>query len=280
MRGSFLIALLFTGLLIAYNYALAQDQKTTRTYTRADFINVDGGGLNDRIERAIKQFKSSNAGDSFWIAYHFPALDGVSYGPFSGSIYYDEGIKLEHRDDPSTAAVFLLTDATGSQPKFKSVKTLNLSEQYVFENRPVYWLGNVDGGQSVTLLEQTMNADPGNINLARGIMRALAVHNNPGIVPMLKNTAAKENSIDLQRSAISNLSRVRTSESLDALIDLYEKSTVVSLKEEIISGIARIDTRKATEKLLAIAQNDPNPKLRQRAIRRLSSQRGTGIWFN
>jgi hypothetical protein len=266
-------------LLIASNSVLAQDQ-AVRTYTRADFINVDGGSLNDRIERAVKQFKGSNAGETFWIAYHFPALDGVSFGPFAGSVYYDDGIKLEQRDDPSSAAVFLLTDATGSDAKFKSVKTLSMSERYVFENRPVYWLGNVDGGQSVSFLEQTMRADQGNINLARGVLRALAVHDNPGVVSLLKETAAKETNIDLQRSAVSNLARIRTSESLDALIDLYEKSTVVSLKEEIISGMGRDDTRKATDKLLTIARNDPNPKLRQRAIRRLSSKRGTGIWFN
>lgn len=279
MSRCHMIALLFIGLFIAAHSALAQDQ-TIRTYTRADFINVDGGNLNERIERAVKQFKGSNAGDSFWIAYHFPARDGVSYGPFSGSIYYDEGIKFEYRDDPSSAAAFLLTDATGSNPKFKSVKTLNLSEQYVFENRPVYWLGNVDGGQSVSFLEQTMRADQENINLARGVLRALAVHDDPGVISLLKETAVKQASIDLQRSAISNLARLRTPESLEALIDLYEKSTDLSLKEEIISGIARNDTRKATDKLLTIARNDPNPKLRQRAIRRLSSKRGTGIWFN
>src|SRR5262245_57342868 len=122
MARSFLIAMLWV--FIASNCALGQDQ-TVRTYTRADFINIDGGSLNERIERAVKQFKGSNAGDSFWIAYHFPALDGVSYGPFAGSIYYDDGIKLEQRDDPSSAAVFLLTETTGSEASFKSVKTLS-----------------------------------------------------------------------------------------------------------------------------------------------------------
>ena len=277
MSRSFLLALL--GLFIASNSVPAQDQ-TVRTYTRADFINIDGGSLNDRIERAVKQFKGSNAGDTFWIAYHFPALDGVPFGPFAGSIYYDDGIKFEHRDDPSSAAVFLLTDATGSEAKFKSVKTLSLSERYVFENRPVYWLGNADGGQSLTLLEQTMRADQGNVNLARGVLRALAVHDNPGVVSLFKDTATKDSSLDLQRSAISNLARRKTPESLEALFDLYEKSTVVSLKEEIISGIARDNTRKATDKLLTIARDDPNPKLRQRAIRGLSTKRGAGFWFN
>src|SRR5262245_31005128 len=108
MSQSFLIALLC--LFIASNSVPAQDQ-TVRTYTRADFINIDGGSLNDRIERAVKQFKGSNAGDTFWVAYHFPALDGVPFGPFAGSIYYDDRINFEHGDDASPAAVFPRTDA-------------------------------------------------------------------------------------------------------------------------------------------------------------------------
>ncbi|MCI0338067.1 MAG: hypothetical protein L0226_10845, partial [Acidobacteria bacterium] len=108
----------FIGLLILYGSVSAQE-RARRTFTRADFINVEGGSLSERVDRAFKQFKSSNQGDSVWIAYHFPARDGVSYGPFTGMVHYDDGIRLERRDDPSQAAVFLLTDATGSQPKFK-----------------------------------------------------------------------------------------------------------------------------------------------------------------
>jgi hypothetical protein len=267
--------------LFLLGFAFGQ-QQAKRTYTKADFINVDGGGLNERVERAFKQFKSSSQGETLWIAYHFPAREGVSYGPFTGMIYYDNGIRLERRDDPAQAAVFILTEATGSQPKFKSIRTLNMSEPYVFEDRPVYWLGNVDAAQSIIMLEGVMRAEKDSKDLPRGAMRAIAVHDNPRVVPLLKEVATKETNTELQRSAVSNLARVKTQESLDVLIDLYDNATVDSVKEEIIGGIARDESRKATDKLLAIAKNDPNPKMRQRAIRRLSSHRGagTGIWFN
>jgi hypothetical protein len=273
------LVLLFVCLLFGFALTPAQDQ-TKRTYTKADFINIDGGNLNERVERAFKQFKSSNQGDSVWIAYHFPAREGSSIGPFSGMIYYDDGIKLERRDDPSSAAIFLLTDATGSQPKFIKVKTLSLSEQFVFENRPVYWLGNIDASQSINLLEGTLRADKENKELARGAIRAISVHNSPRVIPFLKEIAVKESNVDVQRSAISNLSRLKTPESVDALIHLYDTSNADLLKEEIISGLARDDSRKATDKLLAIAKNDSNPKMRQHAIRRLSSHRRSGIWIN
>ncbi len=272
------MALTIIALTFAYALTYAQDQ---RNYTKADFINVEGSSLSDKIDRAVKQFKNSKQGDTVWLAYHFPAREGLHVGMFSGTIYRDsDGIRLERREDATQIAVFLLTDASGSQPKFTRVKTLNLSEPFVFENRPVYWLGDVDANQSISALEGAMRADIQSRDLARGALRAIAVHNSPRSIALLKDIAAKESSVDLQRSAVSNLSRVKTDEGLSALIDLYDGASSDRLKEEIISGIARNESRKAMDKLLGIARNDANPKMRQRAIRRLSTVRGTGVWIN
>jgi HEAT repeats len=281
MSYNFRIVFVLAWSILLLGIAVGQ-QGAKRTYTKADFIKVDGGSLDERIERAFKQFKNAGQGETLWIAYHFPAREGVSYGPFNGMIYYDNGIRLERRDDPAEAAVFILTDATGPQPKFKSIKTLNMSEPYVFEDRPVYWLGNVDGAQSISMLESVMRAEKDGKDIPKNALRAIAVHDTPRVVPLLKEVATKETNPELQRSAVSNLARVRTTESLDVLIDLYDNATTDSVKEEIIGGIARDESRKATDKLMSIAKNDPNPKMRQRAIRRLSAHRngGTGIWIN
>jgi hypothetical protein len=65
------------------------------------------------------------------------------------------------------------------------------------------------------------------------------------------------------------------------LIDLYDGAASDTLKEEIIGGIARNESRKAMDKLQEIAKNDANPKMRQRAIRRLStSSRESGAWIH
>lgn len=265
-------------LSLAFAVAFAQDK---RNYTKADFINVDGSSLNDKIDRAVKQFKTTKQGDTVWLAYHFPAREDARVGVLSGTVYRDsDGVKLERGEDTTQIAVFLLTDASGSQPKFTRIKTLNLSEPYVFEDRPVYWLGNVDANQSIAAIESAMKADAQNRDLARGALRAVATHNSPRTITLLKDVAAKDSDVEIQRSAISNLSRVKTQEGLDALIELYDGAAGDTLKEEIIAGIARNESRKATDKLQAIAKNDASPKMRQRAIRRLSTVRSSGIWVN
>jgi hypothetical protein len=265
-------------LSLAFAVTFAQDQ---RNYTRADFISVDGSTLNDKIDHAVKQFKDTKRGDTVWLAYHFPAREDARAGMFSGTVYRDsDGIRLERGEDTTQIAVFLLTDASGSKPRFIRVKTLNLSEPFVFENRPVYWLGDIDANQSVASLDGARRADAQNRELARGAMRAIAAHDSPGSISLLKDIAAKDSDVEIQRSAVSNLSRVRTQESLNALIDLYDSAASDALKGEIISGIARNESRKAIDKLQAIAKNDADPKMRQRAIRRLSTGRGSGFWIN
>jgi hypothetical protein len=265
-------------LSMAFAVTFAQDQ---RNYTRADFINVEGSNLNDKIDRAVKQFKASKQGDTVWLAYHFQAREDARVGMFSGTVYRDsDGIKLERGEDTTQIAVFLLTDASGSQPIFTRIKTLNLSEPFVFENRPVYWLGNIDANQSIATLEIAMRADAQSRELARGALKAISVHDSSRSISFLKEVAAKDTDVEIQRSAVSNLSRVKTQDGLNALIELYDAAGSDTLKEEIIGGIARNESRKAIDKLQSIAKNDANPKMRQRAIRRLSTARGSGFWIN
>jgi hypothetical protein len=268
-------------LSLAFAVTFAQDQ---RKYTKADFIkvaNADGSNLNDKIDRAVKQFKASKQGETVWLAYHFPARADARVGMFSGTVYRDsDGISLERGEDTTQIAVLLLTDASGSQPKFMRIKTLNLSEPFVFENRPVYWLGDIDANQSIAALDGAMRAGAQDRELSRGALRAIAVHDSPRSISLLKEFAVKDSDVEIQRSAVSNLSRVKTMEALNALIELYDGAASDTIKEEIIAGIARNESRKAIDKLQSIAKNDANPKMRQRAIRRLSTAQGSGIWIN
>ena len=79
-RWMLLLAVLVAALGVT---ASAQDQ-AGRTYTREDFINVEGGSLSEKIDRAVKQFKDSRQGDTVWLAYHFQAREGVRMGLWGG----------------------------------------------------------------------------------------------------------------------------------------------------------------------------------------------------
>src|SRR5215470_7883457 len=170
-KGSILASII--ALTFAVATAFAQDQ---RNYTKADFVNIDGSSLNDKIDRAVKQFKNTKQGDTVWLAYHFPPREDSHVGMFSGTVYRDsDGVKLERKEDTTQIAVILLTDASGSQPKFIRIKTLN---------------------QSVAKLEGVMRADAQNRELSRGALRAIAAHDSPRSLSLLKEIAAKNEDVE------------------------------------------------------------------------------------
>jgi len=246
-------------------YVAAQAQeRPVRRYTRADFVKVEGGGrLEERIERALGQSR----GTEVWVAWQIRARDGASYSPFGNFSYYNHGIRLERRDPPQ-AAIFLLSDVSGSSAQFKALTMLNLEDQYVFEDRPVYWLGDADAEQSIGYLEKKVL--PAGGEAGRGALRAIGVHDSAQVVPLLRKIAAVSG--DQRGSAITALARISTGEAAEALIALYDSEQDAAVKREIISALSRSRERKAADKLTSIARNDPDPKLRQRAIQRLASQ--------
>ncbi len=267
--------------LACAGFANAQSQ-ATRVYTRADFINVDGASLNEKIERAAQMFKATRQGDSVWLAYHLPVHENARFGQNSGWIYYDgDGIRLEKRDDPAGAAVFFLTDTKGAKPVFIRAKTLNITEPYKFENRPVYWLGDIEAGQSVAFLETLLRAGLNQTSdkaservLSRSALRIISYHTSPRAVPLLEEMAVKETHPDLQRTAISSLGQIATNQSLDVLDKLFNTATTQN-KREIVRAYGYADGRnldkRALDRLTAIAKSSETNDVRAEAVRRIAS---------
>ena len=276
--------IIFVGLLLLLCAGLATAQtQTTRTYTRADFVNVDGGSLNDKLDRAVQQFKASRQGETCWVAYHPPVRANANYGMQNWTYSDGDGIRLERRDDPAGAAVFLLADLSTGKTVYTRVKTLNINEPYQFENRPVYWLGNVDAGQSLAQLETLLRAnqaDTSEKSIVRSILRAISYHDHPRVVTLLEEVAQKEQSYELQRAAIGSLGGIGTKDSLDALDKLFNSASP-ALKKEIVRAYRyagdRANERRVLDRLTALAKSNETIDLRTEAVRRIASFRGDAV---
>jgi hypothetical protein len=248
----------------------AQQKESVKEYTRADFINVEGANLNDKITRAVAQFKATKLGDSVWLAWHFPVRENSRAGEFHGFYYRDDdGIKIVRREDPKQVAVFLLTDTTSAQPVFKRVKTLNLGEPYVFENRPVYWLGDNDVTQSYTQLETIQRTAGADAQLTRGALRAISYHDSPRAIALLKETASKTANEEVRGTALSSLGTLKLAEADAALIELFDQGANEDFKEQVIRRLGYSESKQSLNKLQAIAQGDASARLRKAAVRQL-----------
>jgi len=95
------------------------------------------------------------------------------------------------------------------------------------------------------------------------------------VLQRLTDIAKKEQDPSLQSEAVRRISVATTSDNpegaINALIDVYDTTPNDATKEEVIKGLGRSKNRKAVDKLLSIASKDGNPKMRQSAVRKLSS---------
>ena len=279
----FIWAVILTIVTLSLTGVSFGQDSSTRTYTKDDFVNVDGSSLQEKLDRAEKQFRSSKQTDSYWVAYHFQARDGMNFGPFSGYVYEDgDGIRLYHKDNPEGIAVFFLMDALTSKTTLTRIKTLNMNEPYLFENRPVFWLGNIDTAQSLAHLQSIMRSESDNKDTVASALRAISLHNSNQVVPLLKEVALKDSTFDIQRSAIRSLGRIPTTESLDAMDQIFSAETSTSLKQETIRSYAsngdHIGEKRVLDRLTQIAKTDSeNLDVRVEAIRRIAGFRGDAI---
>ncbi len=271
-----LLAAALTNALFTAPASKAQNKPAVKEYTRADFINVEGANLNDKLARAVAQCRAAKLSESCWLAWHFPVRENARAGEFHGFYYRDDdGIKLERREDPKQTAVFLLADITASSTNFKRVKTLNLGEPYVFEKHPVYWLGDIEVNQSIAQLDTLQREANSDAARARGALRAIGSHDSPRALSLLKD-ASKSTNAEIRGTALSSLGNLKLAEADVALIELFEQSTDETFKDEVIRRLGYSETRQALEKLQAIAQRDASARLRKTAVRQLTRTAAAG----
>ncbi len=275
-----LLAAALSNALFTAPASKAQNKPAVKEYTRADFINVEGAMLNDKLTRAVAQCRAAKLSESCWLAWHFPVRENARAGEFHGFYYRDDdGIKLERREDPKQTAVFLLADITASQTNYKRVKTLNLGEPYVFEKHPVYWLGDIEANQSIaqldTLQREANTESKTDAVRARSALRAIGSHDSPRALNLLKD-ASKSTNAEIRGTALSSLGNLRLAEADVALIELFEQSTDETFKDEVIRRLGYSETRQALDKLQAIAQRDASARLRKTAVRQLTRTAAAG----
>ena len=277
MFRQLLFAVVLAGAWFTAPVSNAQTKTAVKEYTRADFINVEGATLNDKLTRAGAQCRAAKLSESCWLAWHFPVRENTRAGEFHGFYYRDDdGIKLERREDPKQTAVFLLADITASQTNYKRVKTLNLGEPYVFEKHPVYWFGDIEVNQSLAQLDTLQREANSDAARTRGALRAIGSHDSPRALNLLKDVASKTTNEEIRRTALASLGNLKLAEADAVLIELFEQSADETFKDEVIRRLGYSETRQALDKLQAIALRDASARLRKAAVRQLTRTAAAG----
>ena len=296
----------------------AQTPSETRSINQAsaqkqEFINVEGTGLNPKMDEAIKQARAGARAESFWTAYSFDVRSGVAvdygYGQFSGTIRdyggtnvfsgTSNGVTVETRN----LGVFLLRER--GRGAISRVEIYNLDREREYSGYSVYWLGRAGNQESLDFLKSLAlsNADA---KIAERAALAIGLHDDRRTGAILKELISQSSEVKVRGTAIYWLGQAggeqeflaalarnereaeqtrkqaayaisasRDAAALSILQNLYRSVASREVKESLIGSAARVEDQKAAVGFLSkIAETDPDHGLRKYAISRLGRFEG------
>ena len=173
------------------------------------FRPVEGSGLHQKLEAAVKRARADSPGSRFWTAYKLDARPGVAVDTelmqFEGQLETFAGLQLFIGDnmgrplEARNLAVFMLHDAGGSS--VTRVEIYNLDRRRDYDGYPVYWLGRPANKESLDYLRGLAESN-GPDEVAGRAAVAVALHNDPAAREVLK--ALGRNSSSATVRGISN----------------------------------------------------------------------------
>jgi hypothetical protein len=261
------------------------------------FISVEGDDLQVRLAAAQTQARAASR-HRYWAAYKFPVRPNVSVDAVSISsmgIEMPVGIITGNVGEHETRSlgVFLFYSEREIEPS--RVEIYNLERKRNYEGWPVYWLGEVEASESLTLLSSLIRRTKNEV-VGGKLVEAIVVHESPQVEELLSeltrssplvavrggavfslgrfgwNLALVEEvagngreNLHVRQQAIMGIGKSRSPGALDALRRLAGKVAEHSLREAIVNAIGRTRHPDAAELLKSFAERTDDPGLSRRA---------------
>jgi hypothetical protein len=187
-----------------------------QVYTRSDFVQVQGATLQARFDAAIQQGRRA-ADDTFWVAYQFALRDGVRIDSRYGGINIMrplDGIEWVP-DNPTPQRVGLFFLMRKSDGGIDHVRLLDVSNNYRFHDRRVYWAGDATSAESLNVLTGLLgNRETSSLST---LMTAISIHDAAESTPVLVKIVQQNPNESIRRQAISLLGQNRDPRALSFL---------------------------------------------------------------
>jgi hypothetical protein len=270
-------------LLIFTLGSLCGAQKPNITNARIQEVSA-ASGLKSALD-ALVQKQETPA----WIGYRIPAVPKertmCCFSSWSGDAGSGNrccmGCKVESGDGGSFngtvsncsppepfhySFVFLRMDA------HKVMKVRNYSPDCAldFGGLPLYWMENVNPGQSVAVLTELVHsADEeanGRRSIADGAVAAIAFHDDPAADEALERLMRPENPEFIRDHVTFWLAEERGKKGFDLLRKYAREDPNDRLREKITFAFSVSKEPDAVKELISMARNDPSSRVRGQAI--------------
>ncbi len=247
-----------------------------QAYSPSEFTQVQGASLKAKYDNAITQ--AGRAPDAtFWVAYRFPVRPGYrinTYGDGTNisitSATTSDGIEwIPDTADVQRVGIFLLVGK--GDGVIQSTRLINLSQNFRVHDRKVYWLGEPVADESLTLLKKLVLDSPQ--KYAGSLISYMRLHDSTRVAENLLELAKPTtNNPEVRRSAISYLAREVSRQAGDELNRLASDPNT-DIQRQAVSAISRRNDEEAIPALIRVAKEHQNPAVRNYAIQLLAQKK-------
>lgn len=247
-----------------------------QVYAPSEFTQAPGASLQARYDAAIAQGRRGSE-DTFWVAYRFPVKPGVRIQTWDNNVNISisssttsDGIEWIPNDaEIQRVGIFLLL--TKSDGAIQRPRLINLNQNFRVHDRKVYWLGEPNAEESLTLLSKFVT-DPQQKSVS-SFANYMTLHDSPNVAPRLLQIARDMSfSPQVRATAINYLGR-EVSRSAGEELDKLASDPSTDIQRQAVSAISRRTDDEAIPSLIRIARTHTNPAVRQEAIRLLGQKK-------
>jgi HEAT repeat protein len=243
-------------------------------YSPSDFVRITGSSLRARYDSAVAQGRAGTT-DTFWVAYQFPVRPGVRVNASDGNVNISRGRNtdgIEWVGGTATlqrVAVFLLLRK--SNGVIERTRILNLDQDFRVHDRMVYWIGEPDAQESLTLLASLVDSAPQ--QASSSVLMTIGLHPEPGAAESLLRIARSSSPVRVRRNAIFWLGQEVSRQAGEELEKMANNDPEVEIQKQAVFAISQRNNDEAIASLQRIAREHPNVAVRKQAIFWLGQKR-------
>ena len=224
------------------------------------------------VARAVGAIAKSQV-EAAWIGYAVPALSNDFFGRNDG---WSERCRLEQqRIDPATntpvqgpirleAASTVMVLARVQAGEIGRLRSFSGDCQVDAGGLQVFWLGDVNGAQSVEFL-RTIVADPGSRDRSENALSAIALHRDAAAAAAILDLA-KNGSPRLRQRALFWIARRAESQAAGIITQAIDTDPDVEVKKQAVFALSQLPRDEGTPLLIKLARSHSHPIVRKQAM--------------
>lgn len=164
------------------------------------------------------------------------------------------------------AILFRVNPAVSAGSGIREIKISNLSLAVNLKSLPLFWLGEAENGQSITLLQGIFEQED-DAEVKEELITAISIHDDPApVFSFLKGIVNSKEDESIRESAIFWMGQQNSKEVLEFLLYTAENDRSGQVREEAVFAISQMQTPEATAALIGLARSSPDKEIQNEAV--------------